>query len=182
MPRYFTLSLLVSVFAKPTALTLSDFTTSSTITITWIAPQTTTKPTNKTGYRVSWIPPDNDGIKDVTDGSTSTEITGLTSNTEYTITVAGIDIDGRIGEESDPLSETTSKRRFLIEHFLQIRNLTFANILRKALIQNAIVMFTIELPLQLTFVQVKFQNNFVSVSSAFLNVSRSSFSLEKFPT
>ena len=146
MSRYYTLSLLVSVFAKPTALTLSDF-TSSTITISWIAPRTTTKPTNKIGYRVSWIPSDYDGIKDVTDGSTSTEITGLIPNTEYTITVAVIDIDGRIGEESDPLSETTSKRSFLMEHFLQIRNLTFANILQRASILNAIVvMFTIELP------------------------------------
>ena len=90
---------------KPSTPTISEKTTSSSITINWKGPQDSTITVK--GYQVLWIPPDNDGSKDVTDGSTSTKITGLIPNTGYTISVAVIDSDGRIGEASDPLTETT---------------------------------------------------------------------------
>ena len=90
----------VSAPTTPTALTPSN-TTSSSVTISWIA---STDDVAVTGYRVY---KDGDLASTVT-GGTTYNATSLSSNTEYSFTVSAIDASSNESAQSTALSVTTS--------------------------------------------------------------------------
>ncbi|XP_076804893.1 fibronectin-like [Clavelina lepadiformis] len=96
-----------TTYSKPINVAVED-TTSSSIDITWAAPDDGGDATPIIGYIVSWLPADNTGLMAV-DGADTLQATipGLTSNTEYSVSVAARSSPG-VGEDSDPESGTTT--------------------------------------------------------------------------
>ncbi|XP_076806417.1 fibronectin-like isoform X2 [Clavelina lepadiformis] len=91
---------------KPTGLIVKD-TTSSTIQVTWSAPSGGNA-VAITGYELAWTPATGGGSMMVsTDGSTPTTISGLNSNTEYTIQVTATTSGSGTGDKSDAVTEIT---------------------------------------------------------------------------
>ena len=80
--------------------------TSSSIDVTWDAPSGGDA-VAITGYVLTWTPADGGGSMMVsTDGSTPTTISGLNSNTEYSIRVTSTSSSGN-GDASDAVTGTT---------------------------------------------------------------------------
>ena len=68
-----------------------------------------------TGYELTWTPATGGGsMVATTDGSTPTTISGLNSNTEYTIRIAASSGSGN-GDMSDPETGTTGKSQEAIK-------------------------------------------------------------------
>ena len=89
---------------------LSDSTSTTSVTLNWIAPLVIDgHAATKQGYRVSWSSNNGDGEFNVTESSTSTVIAGLRPNTVYIISIAVMASDGRVGDESDYFIERTRK-------------------------------------------------------------------------
>ncbi|XP_076806314.1 receptor-type tyrosine-protein phosphatase H-like isoform X2 [Clavelina lepadiformis] len=90
---------------KPTGLTVGD-TSSSTIQVTWSAPSGGNA-VAITGYVLTWTPPTGAGsMVATTDLSSPTTISGLNSNTEYSIQVTATSGSGN-GDVSDAVKGTT---------------------------------------------------------------------------
>ncbi|XP_076806341.1 receptor-type tyrosine-protein phosphatase H-like isoform X2 [Clavelina lepadiformis] len=93
--------------SKPTGLTVGE-TTSLSIEVPWSAPSGGNA-VIVTGYELSWTPADGAGsMTATTDGSTSTTISGLNSNTEYTIRVTATTSGSGNGDKSDAVTGTTA--------------------------------------------------------------------------
>ena len=104
------LARLISVFGKPESITVSNV-NSSSMQISWSSPDIGGNAQPLTQYIVKWNPYSNDGSggeKNTTSNSTS--IIGLTSNTQYNVTVAvrGT-MGGPDGEVSDVFETITCK-------------------------------------------------------------------------
>ena len=88
---------------KPNSTVIEEV-TESLISITWNAPSLGGGATKITGYLVRVIP--DDGNPPIVQGTT-TNITGLISNKEYTINVAAIGSDERIGAVMETTAYTS---------------------------------------------------------------------------
>ena len=84
--------------------------TESSISITWNAPSLSGGATNITGYLVT-VMPDNHNPSIVQ--GTTTNITGLISNMEYTISVAAIGSDNRTGAAMETTADTSELNGFI---------------------------------------------------------------------
>ncbi|XP_076804781.1 fibronectin-like [Clavelina lepadiformis] len=98
---------LVATFSKPTSVTLSP-SSSSSIDVTWHAPVISgAGSATIAGYKISWTPPHNSGVKTVSGTATSDQITGLNGNTAYSVTVAAMSSASGAGALSDSKSAAT---------------------------------------------------------------------------
>ena len=102
----------ISVFGKPESITANQVNASS-MQISWSSPDIGGNAQPLTQYIVKWNPYSNDGLggeKNTTSNSTS--IIGLTSNTQYNVTVAvrGT-MGGPDGEVSDVFDAITRKNQ-----------------------------------------------------------------------
>ncbi|CAK8684508.1 unnamed protein product [Clavelina lepadiformis] len=109
---------------KPTGLTVGD-TSSSTIQVTWSAPSGGNA-VDITGYELTWTPADGAGsMTATTDGSTPTTISGLNSNTEYSIQVTATTSGSGNGDASDAVTGTTAPPAPAIASITDIRSNQF---------------------------------------------------------
>ena len=111
-------------------MTLSP-SSSSSIDVTWDAPVISGGGSATiAGYKISWTPPHNSGVKTVTGTATSDQITGLNGNTAYSVTVAAMSSASGVGALSDSKSAATgdvicADRRYdVLTYFSCIVNFT----------------------------------------------------------
>ena len=94
---------LCAALGKPNSTVIEEVTESS-ISITWDAPSLAGEATNINGYLVTVMPDDRN--PSVVQGTT-TNLTGLISNKEYTISVAAIGSDNRTGAGMEATANTS---------------------------------------------------------------------------
>ena len=94
---------LCAALEKPNSTVIEEVTESS-INIIWNAPSLAGGATNITGYLVTVSPGDDDPS---TVQETTTNITGLISNKEYSISVAAIGSDNRTGAAVEAIVDTS---------------------------------------------------------------------------
>jgi len=83
-----------------TSITIIN-TTISAVFIQWLGPETGGNVNEVNHYIVTWSFYETEtGNKFTDDNYTSTQISNLTSNTKFTISVTAVDDDGRSGKES----------------------------------------------------------------------------------
>ena len=97
----------ITFYIEPPSPPLNLTVTSSTlcsVTISWVAPLDT--PLCVHSYTVTVKKSSQVMVYNTTDNRSSLSITGLTSDGEYSVTVAGRDGAGRLGQESEELNIT----------------------------------------------------------------------------
>ena len=99
--------------SPPLNLTAVVSVVNSSVTISWVAPLDT--PLCVHSYTVTVRNSCNSSqvmVYNTTDNRSSLSITDLTSDSEYSVTVAGRDGAGRLGQESDPVRISLKSKLF----------------------------------------------------------------------